>query len=142
MPEGKWRQFSMVMECKSVITNPSGGVRLRGPGYYEVTGLAWSGAGKVRAVDVSFDGGRNWREAQLEEPIMDKCLTRFKVGWNWDGKPAVLMSRAIDSTGYVQPSVADLRKVRAIVGFVQHHNAIQPWTVSQNGEVRNAIGQA
>ena len=141
MPDGKWRQFSMVMETKSVITSPSGGQRLKGPGFYEITGLAWSGAGKVRAVDVSVDGGKTWREAMLEEPIMDKCLTRFKAAWNWDGTPATLMSRAVDSNGYVQPSVADLRKTRAIVGFVQHHNAIQPWIVSANGEVRNAIGQ-
>ncbi len=142
MPEGKWRQFSMVMECKSVITSPSGGQQLKGPGFYEITGLAWSGAGKIRAVDVSVDGGKNWREAMLEEPIMDKCLTRFKVAWNWDGGPAVLMSRAVDSTGYVQPSVQDIQKVRAIVGFVQHHNAIQPWSVNAKGEVRNVIGQA
>ena len=142
MPEGKWRQFSMVMECKSVITNPSGGQKLKGPGFYEVTGLAWSGSGKIRGVDVSFDGGKTWREAVVEEPVMDKSLTRFKIGWNWDGQPATLMSRAVDSTGYVQPTVADLRKVRAIVGFVQHHNAIQPWTVSAAGEVKNAIGQA
>ena len=142
MPEGKWRQFSMVMECKSVITNPSGGMALKKPGFYEVTGLAWSGAGKIRGVDVSFDGGKNWREAVVEEPIMDKSLTRFKIGWNWDGQPAVLMSRAVDSTGYVQPSVAELRKPRAIVGFVQHHNGIQPWSVSANGEVSNVIGQA
>jgi sulfane dehydrogenase subunit SoxC len=141
MPDGKWRQFSMVMETKSVITSPSGGQRLKGPGFYEITGLAWSGSGKIRAVDVSVDGGKTWREAMLEEPIMDKCLTRFKAAWNWDGAPATLMSRAIDSNGYVQPGVADLRKTRAIVGFVQHNNAIQPWTVSANGEVRNAIGQ-
>jgi sulfane dehydrogenase subunit SoxC len=142
MPEGKWRKFSMVMECKSVITDPSGGHQLRGPGFYEVRGLAWSGAGKIRAVDVSFDGGKNWREATLEEPIMDKCLTRFKVGWNWNGAPAVLMSRAVDSTGYVQPSVQEIQKRRAIVGFVQHHNGIQPWAVNEKGEVRNVIGQA
>lgn len=142
MPDGKWRQFSMVMECKSVITSPSGGMKLTKPGFHEVTGFAWSGSGKIRAVDVSFDGGRSWKEAQLEEPIMDKCLTRFKIGWNWDGKPAILMSRAVDSTGYVQPTVADLTKVRAIVGFVQHHNAIQPWAVDPNGEVKNVIGQA
>jgi len=142
MPDGKWRQFSMVMEAKSVITSPSGGMRLGKPGFHEVSGLAWSGAGKVKAVDVSFDGGRNWKEAVLEEPVMDKCLTRFKAAWNWDGKPAVLMSRVTDSTGYVQPTVADLSKVRAIVGFVQHHNAIQPWAVNANGEVTNVIGQA
>jgi len=141
MPDGKWRQFSMVMETKSVITSPSGGMKL-GKGFREVSGLAWSGSGKIRAVDVSFDGGRNWREAVLEEPVMDKCLTRFKIAWNWDGRPAVIMSRAIDSNGYVQPTVADLAKVRAIVGFVQHHNAIQPWAVNANGEVTNVIGQA
>jgi sulfane dehydrogenase subunit SoxC len=142
MPDGKWRQFSMVMECKSVITWPSGGQKLKGPGFYEITGLAWSGTGKIRAVDVSVDGGKNWREALVEEPVMDKCLARFKAGWNWDGGPAVLMSRAVDSNGYVQPSVADLQKTRAIVGFVQHHNAIQPWSVNAAGEVRNAINQA
>ena len=142
MPEGKWRQFSMVMECKSVITNPSGGMQLKGAGFYEVSGLAWSGSGKIRAVDVSFDGGANWREAVVEEPILDKSLTRFKIGWNWNGGPAVLMSRAVDSTGYVQPSVQDLQKTRAIVGFVQHHNALQPWIVGANGEVTNGIGKA
>jgi len=142
MPDGKWRKFSMVMETKSVITSPSGGQQLKGPGFHEIRGLAWSGTGKIRAVDVSVDGGKTWREAMLEEPIMDKCLTRFKAAWNWDGTPATLMSRAVDSNGYVQPTVADIRKSRAIVGFVQHNNAVQPWTVSANGEVRNAIGQA
>jgi sulfane dehydrogenase subunit SoxC len=141
MPGGKWRQFSMVMETKSVITSPSGGQQLKGPGFYEVTGLAWSGAGKIRAVDVSFDGGKNWREALVEGPVMDKSLTRFKIAWNWDGKPATLMSRALDSNGYVQPSVQEIQKARAITGFVQHHNGIQPWSVAANGEVRNAIGQ-
>jgi sulfane dehydrogenase subunit SoxC len=140
MPEGKWRKFSMVMECKSVITSPSGGQNIK-PGFHEIRGFAWSGSGKIRAVDISSDGGKTWREAMLEEPIMNKALTRFKAAWNWDGSPATLMSRAVDSNGYVQPGVADLRKTRAIVGFVQHNNAIQPWAVSANGEVRNAIGQ-
>jgi sulfane dehydrogenase subunit SoxC len=142
MPNGKWRKFSMVMECKSVITSPSGGQQVKAPGYHEIRGLAWSGSGKVRAVDVSTDGGKTWREATLEEPIMDKCLTRFKAAWNWNGAPAVLMSRAVDSTGYVQPSVAEIQKARAIAGFVQHHNGIQPWAVNEKGEVRNVIGQA
>ena len=141
MPEGKWRQFSMVMECKSVITSPSGGMTLKKPGYREVTGFAWSGAGKITGVDVSFDGGKNWREAAVEGPVMDKCLTRFKIGWNWNGGPAMLVSRARDNTGYVQPSVHDIRKVRAIVGFVQHHNGMQAWSVGANGEVSNAIAQ-
>jgi sulfane dehydrogenase subunit SoxC len=140
MPNGKWRQFSMVMECKSIITNPSGGMTLKGPGLYEVQGFAWSGNGKITNVDVTVDGGRTWREAMLEEPVLDKCLTRFRYRWNWDGSPAKLASRARDNTRYVQPTVEDLARARAIVGFVQHHNGIFPWTSSQDGEVRNAIG--
>jgi len=85
------------------------------------------------------DGGRNWQEATLEEPVLDKCLTRFRHRWNWAGGPAMIISRAVDSTGYVQPSVADIQKTRAIMGFVQHHNALQPWSVAANGEVKNAI---
>jgi sulfane dehydrogenase subunit SoxC len=139
MPHGKWRQFSMVMECKSVITNPSGGMTLKGPGFHEVQGFAWSGNGKITNVDVTFDGGRTWREATLEEPVLDKCLTRFRYRWNWDGSPVKMASRAMDSTGYVQPTVEDIARVREIVGFVQHHNGIFPWSINQNGEVRNAI---
>ena len=139
MPEGKWRQFSFDMECKSVITRPSGGMKLGARGPYEIQGFAWSGKGHITAVDVSLDGGRNWREARLEGPVLDKMLTRFRLPWNWDGGPAIIQSRAVDSTGYVQPTVADLQKTRAIVGFVQHHNAIQPWSINANGEVRNAI---
>ncbi|WP_309391870.1 sulfite dehydrogenase [Chelatococcus sambhunathii] len=139
MPNGKWRQFSMVMECKSVITSPSGGMSLKGPGLYEVQGFAWSGNGKITNVDLTFDGGRTWREAAIEGPALDKCLTRFRYRWNWDGGPAKLASRAMDSTGYVQPTVEDIARVREISGFVQHHNGIFPWTVAQSGEVSNAI---
>jgi sulfane dehydrogenase subunit SoxC len=139
MPEGKWRQFSFEMECKSVITRPSGGMKLGAPGWYEIQGFAWSGNGRVTAVDVTLDGGRNWQEATLGQPVLDKCLTEFRFRWNWNGSPAVIASRAVDSTGYVQPTVADMQKVRAIVGFVQHHNGVQPWSVAANGEVKNAI---
>jgi sulfane dehydrogenase subunit SoxC len=139
MPEGRWRQFSMVMECKSVITNPSGGMQLSGPGLHEIRGFAWSGNGRIEAVDVTVDGGRTWREAVLEEPVMDKCLTRFRFNWNWEGGPAKLASRAMDSTGYVQPTVEELAGVREIVGFVQHHNGVFPWSVNEAGEVSNAI---
>ena len=139
MPEGKWRQFSMEMECKSVITRPSGGMKLTGAGLYEIQGFAWSGRGRITAVDVTVDGGKTWRTADLEEPVMDKCLTRFRFRWNWDGGPAKIASRAVDSTGYVQPSVADITRSRAIAGFVQHHNGVFPWSVSESGEVSNAI---
>jgi len=139
MPEGKWRQFSFVMECKSVITRPSGGMKLTGPGIYPIEGFAWSGNGTIKAVDVTVDGGKTWREAVLEEPILDRCLTRFRYVWDWDGGPAKIASRAVDSTGYVQPTVAEIAKARALAGFVQHHNGIFPWSVSQAGEVKNAI---
>jgi sulfane dehydrogenase subunit SoxC len=139
MPDGKWRQFSFVMECKSVITRPSGGMQLPGPGSYEIEGFAWSGNGTIKAVDVTVDGGKTWAEARLEEPVLDKCLTRFRYTWDWAGAPAKIASRAVDSTGYVQPTVADIAKSRALAGFVQHHNGVFPWSVSQNGEVKNAI---
>lgn len=139
MPGGKWRQFSFVMECKSVITRPSGGMQMRGPGLYEIEGFAWSGNGTIKAVDVTFDGGKTWVEAQLEEPVLDRCLTRFRYRWQWDGGPAKIASRAVDSTGYVQPTVDEIAKVRALTGFVQHHNGIFPWSIDANGEVKNAI---
>src|SRR5262245_8442840 len=139
MPDGKWRIFSFAMECKSVITQPSGGMTLKGPGAYEIQGFAWSGRGRITAVDVTLDGGKNWQEATLEPPVLDKMLTRFRYRWNWNGSPTTIASRAVDSTGYVQPTVEDLKKSRAIVGFVQHHNGVFPWSIAANGEVKNAI---
>jgi sulfane dehydrogenase subunit SoxC len=139
MPDGKWRKFSFEMEAKSVITNPSGTMKIQ-PGYNQITGFAWSGKGKITAVDVTVDGGKNWMPASLVDPVFDKCLTRFNFNWNWPGGPAVIASRAMDSTGYVQPTVDDIKKVRAITGFVQHHNGIFPWNVSATGEVTNGIG--
>jgi sulfane dehydrogenase subunit SoxC len=138
MPDGKWRQFSFAMEAKSIITAPSGQMKVK-PGPVEIVGFAWSGLGKVRAVDVTVDGGRSWRRAELEEPVLDKCLTRFRLSWVWDGAPTKIASRVVDSTGYVQPTVEDIRKVRAITGFVQHHNGIFPWAINSAGEVTNAI---
>ncbi len=138
MPDGKWRIFSFNMEAKSVITQPSGGMSIR-PGLQEIQGFAWSGLGKIRNVDVTVDGGNTWQEAVLEEPVLNKCLTRFRFRWNWQGGPAKIASRAVDSTGYVQPTVADIARQRALVGFVQHHNGVFPWAVSVAGEVTNAI---
>jgi len=139
MPQGKWRQFSFEMEAKSVITNPSGGQKLARQGPVEIEGFAWSGNGTIRAVDVTVDGGRTWRQARLEEPVLDKCLTRFRFDWRWDGSPAQIASRCVDSTGYVQPTVAEIAKARALTGFVQHHNGVFPWSIAANGEVKNAI---
>ena len=136
MPDGRHRQYSSIQECKSVVTSPSGGQTLLDKGYYNVTGLAWSGRGRVKRVDVSFDGGRNWRTARLEGPVLSKCLTRFNIDWVWDGSPSVIQSRAIDDTGYVQPRIDQLRAVRG-TRSIYHNNAIQSWKVAASGEVSN-----
>ncbi|MEO7031572.1 MAG: molybdopterin-dependent oxidoreductase, partial [Herbaspirillum sp.] len=136
MPDGQLRQYTSVQECKSVITSPSGGQTLLDKGFNNITGLAWSGRGKVKRVDVSVDGGRNWRTARLETPVLTKCLTRFNIDWSWDGSPAILQSRAIDETGYVQPKINQLRAVRG-TRSIYHNNAIQSWKVAESGEVLN-----
>jgi sulfane dehydrogenase subunit SoxC len=136
MPDGLHRQYTSIQECKSVITTPSGGQTLLDKGFYNVSGLAWSGRGKIKRVDVSFDGGRNWQTARLEGPTMTKCLTRFNIGWNWDGGPAILQSRAMDETGYVQPKINQLRAKRGTKS-IYHNNAIQSWRVADSGEVGN-----
>ncbi|MEO6984611.1 MAG: sulfite dehydrogenase [Paralcaligenes sp.] len=136
MPDGMLRQYTSIQECKSVITSPSGGQMLLSKGFFNVSGLAWSGRGKIKQVDVSFDGGKSWKMARLETPVMDKCLTRFNIDWVWDGSPLVLQSRAIDSTGFVQPSRSQLVKVRG-TRSTYHNNAIQSWNVAATGEVSN-----
>jgi len=136
LPDGQQRQYTSIQECKSVITSPSGGQILLDKGFNNITGLAWSGRGKIKRVDVSVDGGRNWRTARLETPVLTKCLTRFNIDWNWDGSPAILQSRAIDETGYVQPKIKQLRAVRGTKS-IYHNNAIQSWKVAESGEVSN-----
>ena len=136
MPDGLHRQYSSIQECKSVITTPSGGQLLLDKGFYNVSGLAWSGRGKITRVDVSTDGGVNWRSARLETPVLSKALTRFNIDWVWDGKPAILQSRAVDETGYVQPSYGQLRAVRGTKS-IYHNHAIQSWKVVESGEVSN-----
>ena len=136
MPGGVHRQYSSTQECKSVITTPSGGQVLLDQGFYNISGLAWSGRGRIKRVDVSVDGGRNWRTARLESPVLSKCLTRFNLDWVWDGKPALVQSRAIDETGYVQPTYRQLRGVRS-TRSIYHNNAVQTWLVQESGEVKN-----
>jgi sulfane dehydrogenase subunit SoxC len=136
MPSGQHRQYSGLQECKSVVTTPSGGQVLLDKGFYNITGLAWSGKGKIKKVDVSVDGGRNWRSTRLQGPVMSKALTRFNIDWVWDGKPAIIQSRATDETGFVQPTYQQLRAVRG-TRSIYHNNAIQSWLVQENGEVKN-----
>ena len=134
MADGKSRGFTWVNEAKSVITFPCPEKPVVGAGLHEIKGLAWSGRGKVKAVDVSFDGGVNWHGAQLQEPILSKALTRFIIPWRWDGQPALLESRVVDETGYVQPTIAQLRKVRG-TNPIYHNNSIQTWQVKPDGKV-------
>lgn len=136
LPDGSHRQYSSIQECKSVVTTPSGGQVLLDKGYHAITGLAWSGRGRIRGVDVTVDGGRTWRPARLQAPVMSKCLTRFVADWVWDGRPALIQSRAVDETGYVQPTFRQLRAVRG-TRSIYHNNAIQTWLVQEDGEVRN-----
>lgn len=136
MPDGIHRQYTSIQECKSVITTPSGGQQLLETGFYNISGMAWSGRGKIKRVDVSVDGGRNWREARLESPVLTKAITRFNIDWVWDGKPAILQSRATDETGHIQSSYRMLREVRG-TRSIYHNNAIQSWKVDTNGEVSN-----
>lgn len=134
MPDGKSRGFTWLIDAKSVITFPCPEVPLSGPGLYEIRGLAWTGNGRIKEVHVSTDGGVNWRQAELKDPVLPKALTRFTIPWRWDGKPAFLESRAVDETGFVQPTLAALRQVRG-TSSVYHNNAIQTWQVKPDGSI-------
>jgi sulfane dehydrogenase subunit SoxC len=137
LADGTARQFVFEMDAKSVITRPSPGHRLTTHGFYPITGLAWSGRGAIRQVEVSTDGGASWRTARLETPVRDRALTRFQADWNWAGEPASILSRATDSTGYVQPTREALVAARGL-NSQYHYNGIQQWRIDTAGEVRNA----
>lgn len=134
MPDGTSRQFTFKMEVKSVITWPSGGHQIPGQGFWEITGLAWSGGGKIARVEVSTDGGRTWGLARLQEPALRLAHVRFTYPWVWDGAPALLMSRATDDKGDVQPSHQALVKERGL-DSLYHYHAIQTWKVERDGNV-------
>jgi sulfane dehydrogenase subunit SoxC len=141
LPDGTARMFSFVMDAKSIITEPAWPNRLTGPGWWEVRGLAWSGRGRIARVEVTADGGRTWQVATLDEPILPKCHTRFRLPWRWAGGEALLMSRATDETGYVQPTIAALVKARG--PFTSYHyNNIRAWRVRADGTVRLAASRA
>jgi len=133
--EKAW-QFVFPMEVKSVITRPSPGLTLRGPGFYEISGQAWSGNGSIRQVDVSADGGKSWAPAALSGPILPKAPVRFRLPWQWNGGPAVLQSRATDDTGMAQPTRAAFGEERGFRGQY-HYNAIASWAIDAKGEASN-----
>ena len=137
MADGNARKFTFVMDAKSVITSPSPQAPINHAGGFTVlSGLAWSGRGRIAGVDVSLDGGRNWQHARLDGPVWDKALTRFYFEFDWDGRPLLLQSRATDETGYVQPTKDALRAVRG-ENSIYHQNGIQTWHVAPSGEVEN-----
>ena len=138
LDDGKIQRFSFHMDVKSVITHPSGKQVLpEKKGFYEISGLAWSGYGKIKQVEVSADGGETWALAHLDQPVLSKSLTRFHIPWQWSGNSTVLLSRATDEFGRVQPTRTHWRKKYASYSF-NHYNAIQAWHVSGDGVVENS----
>ena len=136
MPDGRARRFTWIQETNSVITSPCPEKPLKQKGFLEIKGIAWSGRGKIKAVDVSLDGGVSWQRTELTGLILPKALTRFSLKTAWNGQPWLLQSRAIDETGYVQPTLKQLRDERG--GWsIYHKNSIHTWNVMGNGEVFN-----
>ncbi len=138
MPDGQSRQFTYAMGVKSTITHPSFGMTMSGPGFYEISGLAWSGAGKIEKVEISADGGASWAQAALQEPVLPMSLTRFRMPWDWSGGPATLQSRATDDQGRSQTARSEWTTQYA-PGQIYHYNAIQSWQVADNGEISNVF---
>jgi sulfane dehydrogenase subunit SoxC len=132
-------QFVFPIEVKSIITRPSPGLLLKGSGFYEISGLAWSGRGRVVRVEVSADGGASWTDAALQDPVLPKALTRFRAAWSWNGGPAILQSRATDETGMTQPTRAQFAAERGLRGLY-HYNAVASWRIDEKGEASNALG--
>jgi sulfane dehydrogenase subunit SoxC len=145
LPGGKAFQFYFLQEVKSFITHPSPGLKLGGPGLYEISGIAYSGNGRIAKVMVSADGGKSWAQAALQEPINPKAFTRFRAPWRWDGGPAVLQSRAWDEAGNVQPTRAEIiarrgetKIVPGVLAFpTQHYNTLTSWGIERSGEVKH-----
>jgi sulfane dehydrogenase subunit SoxC len=146
LPNGKAYQFYFLQEVKSFITHPSPGLTMNGQGYYEISGIAFSGNGRIARVMVSADGGKTWALAQLQDPVLSKAFTRFRVPWRWDGAPAVLQSRAWDDAGNAQPTRAEfvaqrgeLKAAPPLLAFPnQHFNGITSWAIEGNGAVKHA----
>ncbi len=132
--DGTARMFSFVMDAKSIITFPAYPVILHDRGWWEISGIAWSGRGRITRVEVSTDGGKRWEPAELQQPVLAKCHTRFRFLWRWDGRETTLLSRAVDETGYVQPALDQLRNARGL-GTAYHFNHIRAWRVQGDGAV-------
>ena len=146
LPNGKAYQFYFLQEVKSFVTHPSPGLTLRGPGFYEISGVAYSASGRIAKVMVTADGGKTWAQAALQNPVLPKAFTRFRVPWRWDGGPAILQSRAWDEAGNVQPTraqvIAQRGETKAAVTNAaafpsQHYNGPTSWAIERTGEVKH-----
>ena len=143
LPDGKAWRHNLLQEVKSFITHPSLGHTLKGPGYYDISGLAYSGTGRIQRVMVSADGGRSWAEAALQAPVLAKAFTRFRMPWRWDGQPAVITSRAWDEAGHEQPLRADFVAIRGQTKTPlsnpgvpsSHYNATCAWGIDAKGDI-------
>ena len=142
-PDGKGLWYRFELGPNAVITRPSGGQRLSRQGPYEITGLAWTGGGAVRKVDISTDGGRTYKEAELQQPVHRYAHTRFRFQWKWNGEEAVLQARCTDERGEVQPTIAEAAKNLGVTPEyfyeADHFNGIQPWKVNRDGSIQNAL---
>jgi sulfane dehydrogenase subunit SoxC len=134
LADGTARQFSLVMDARSVITSPSH-PKVISQGFVEIRGIAWSGRGVIRRVDISTDAGRTWKPAALQQPVLPKAHTRFRFAWEWNGRPTEILSRAVDESGYVQPEMSALKAARGR-RTRYHLNPVTGWTIAADGRVR------
>ena len=134
LKSGKARQFSFLIDARSIITSPTYPQRVQ-PGWIELRGIAWSGRGSIVRADVSFDEGRTWHEADLQPPVLSKAHTRFRYLWKWDGRETTVLSRATDDTGYVQPTQRELIDARGAGAGPYHLNPITGWRFTSDGRV-------
>ena len=134
LKDGTARIFSFVMDAKSIITSPAVPAKLESRGWRPVSGIAWSGRGRITKVEISADNGATWHDAEIQGPAHPKAHTRFTMMWNWDGQQAILLSRATDETGYVQPTRKALMDARG-KGTDYHNNAVRGWRVEPDGSV-------
>ena len=139
LPNDTARMFSFVMDAKSIITSPTFPQQLTQHGWWPISGIAWTGRGRITKVEVSTDGGSTWHEAELQGAVLPMAHTRFRYMWQWNGEAARLMSRATDETGYVQPTLAEFTRVRG-TGTDYHFNHIRAWDVEPGGKVFYGVG--
>jgi len=137
LADGTAREFSLVIDARSVITSPSYPQTIQ-KGFLELRGIAWSGRGVIRRVDISTDGGRTWKPATLQQPVLPKAVTCFRYAWEWDGRPTEIVSRAVDETGYVQPEMSAIQRARGR-RTRYHLNPVTGWTIDAAGRVRFAL---